>query len=144
MIWDLHVHTSMSDGSFNPREVVKYAKEKGVFTISITDHDSISGISDAKDEGEKCGVRVIPGIELSVETSREIHILGYNIDFKNEELNENLFKLQGGMDPRDLRANTLGVRLARGLTRHPALPPSHVLAVSLGGLSSHETSHSDR
>lgn len=60
------------------------------------------------------------------------------------EILENLFKLQGGMDPRDLRANTLGVRLARGLTRHPALPPSHVLAVSLGGLSSHETSHSDR
>lgn len=103
MIWDLHVHTSMSDGTFNPREVVKYAKEKGVFTISITDHDSIRGILDAKDEGEKCGVRVIPGIELSVETSREIHILGYNIDIKNEELNENLFKLQKSREGRIIK-----------------------------------------
>lgn len=103
MIWDLHIHTNMSDGTMTPREVVNYVKEKGVYTISITDHDCISGIPDAIDEGKKCGVRVIPGIELSVETSREIHILGYNIDLQNEELNGNLLMLQKSREGRIIK-----------------------------------------
>ncbi|MEZ4357468.1 MAG: PHP domain-containing protein [Eubacteriales bacterium] len=100
MIWDLHIHTSMSDGTMAPREVVNYANKKGVGTLAITDHDCISGVADAKDEGEKCGIRVIPGIELSIETSREIHILGYNIDFKNDELNNSLLNLQQSREGR--------------------------------------------
>lgn len=103
MIWDLHVHTSMSDGTMTPREVVNYAAKKGVYTMAITDHDCINGTLDAIDEGGKCGVRVIPGIELSVETSREIHILGYNVDFKNEELNENLLKMQKSREGRIIK-----------------------------------------
>lgn len=102
---DLHVHTNLSDGSFEPAEAVRYAHKVGLAAISITDHDSVNGIDAAISEGSKIGLEVIPGIELSTEVNdsgkSEMHILGYYIDWQNEELRQILKFLQ---DERNQRA----------------------------------------
>ncbi len=74
---DLHVHTTASDGSMSPVELVRHASEKGLSAIAITDHDTMEGIEDAMEEGKKCGIEVIPGVEISADFKPEMHILGY-------------------------------------------------------------------
>lgn len=95
---DLHVHTIYSDGSFTPEQVIEYAHKKKIVAISITDHDTTEGILPAIKEGTKLGIEVIPGIELSVESEysleQEIHILGYFINWEDEELQKKLAVLQ--------------------------------------------------
>ncbi len=87
---DLHTHSTCSDGSMTPRELVRHAKSAGLAALSLTDHDSIAGVVDAMDEGNKIGVEVIPAVELSAKSETETHILGYFIDINNKELNEKL------------------------------------------------------
>lgn len=83
---DLHTHTKYSDGTFTPQELVEYAAKQGVAVLSVTDHDSVSGIDEAIAAGFKCGVEIIPGIELNTDfKDAELHILGYFIDYKNPE-----------------------------------------------------------
>ncbi|BCS88915.1 PHP domain-containing protein [Pseudodesulfovibrio sediminis] len=65
---DLHTHTTASDGTLSPRELVKLAKESGLSAIAITDHDTLQGIPEALEAGEEYGVEVIPGAELSLES----------------------------------------------------------------------------
>lgn len=74
---DLHTHSTASDGSMSPAEVVRLAREKGLSAIALTDHDTIDGVREALEEGKKSGVEVIPGIEISVDFKPEMHILGY-------------------------------------------------------------------
>ena len=82
---DLHIHTVYSDGTFTPTEVVERAKKLGLTAISITDHDSVSGVEEAIRAGEKLGVEVVPGIEMSSDIGEdEIHILGYYLDWKDK------------------------------------------------------------
>lgn len=93
---DLHIHTTFSDGTLSPEEVVRLAKEKGLSAISITDHDEIGGIEFAMKSGEKYGIEVIPGVELSAKREdKSIHILGYFIDLHNQELIDFLQYMQG-------------------------------------------------
>ena len=93
---DLHIHTNCSDGIISPEGLVKQAKEAGLTVIAITDHDTVAGIPRAIAEGEKLGVRVIPGIEFTTDVpGTEIHILGYFIDYKIEWLNDILEKIRG-------------------------------------------------
>ncbi len=78
---DLHVHTTASDGTFSPTEAVCHAKECGLAAIAVTDHDTHEGVREALEAGEKYGIEVVPGIEISVDyRGRGIHILGYFID----------------------------------------------------------------
>jgi predicted metal-dependent phosphoesterase TrpH len=85
---DLHLHTYYSDGTMSPEELVRLAKESGVDTIAITDHDGMGGLNEGMEAGKRQGVHVIPGIELSTEDDRGVymHILGYCFDRENEEL----------------------------------------------------------
>jgi len=84
---DLHVHTTCSDGTLTPAEVVAEAVKAGLKAVAITDHDCVDGIGAAMDAAEGTGVEVIPGIEMSaVIEETEIHILGYFIDWRNPEL----------------------------------------------------------
>lgn len=83
--FDLQVHSTSSDGRHSPTDVVRMAKEKGVWTIALTDHDAMDGMDEALSAGQNLGVRVIPGIEISVEENGA-HILGYGIDFQNQAL----------------------------------------------------------
>lgn len=74
---DLHTHSTASDGSMLPAELVRYAKQKGLKAIAITDHDTTDGLYDAVQEGKKLGIEVISGIEISADFNPEMHILGY-------------------------------------------------------------------
>jgi hypothetical protein len=77
---DLHTHSTASDGSRTPREVVRAAHDLGLVAIALTDHDTVDGLGDAYDEGRSLGVRVIAGIELSaVESNAETHLLGLHL-----------------------------------------------------------------
>ena len=86
---DLQIQSTASDGTHTPREILVMAKDEGLHTIALTDHDTVSGVSEARDEGAEFGIRVIPGIEFSVE-ERGVHILGYGIDHTNEKLLQKL------------------------------------------------------
>lgn len=95
-IIDLHIHTNCSDGALTPFEVIDAASTLGLNTISITDHDTIQAYTDelinyAKDKN----IKLIPGVEISTKINKcGIHILGYNIDYKNEDFQTRLGKLQ--------------------------------------------------
>lgn len=91
---DLHVHTTRSDGSLSPREVVRWAKSKGLDVMAITDHDSVAGLDEGRDEARKLGIKFVGGIEFSTYSICEIHILGYNIDCKNLDFVQDLQNVQ--------------------------------------------------
>ena len=92
---DLHIHTHLSDGTFSPRQVIESAKNLGIDTIAITDHDNVDGIDQAIEAGKELGVEVIPGIEITSEIDgNEIHILGYFIDWKQQWFLERLKKIR--------------------------------------------------
>lgn len=109
---DLHVHTTFSDSTLTPREVIQECLWHGIDTVAITDHDTIEGVADAIAEGEEVGVRVIPGVEMTAyDVLREIHIVGLFIDIRNEHL---LDVLARGLEARRLRVFEI-VRLLRKL-----------------------------
>jgi 3',5'-nucleoside bisphosphate phosphatase len=77
---DLHSHSTASDGSCAPSEVVREAQRHGLSAIALTDHDTTEGLAAAVEEGRRIGVRVVPGVELSaVEEDLETHILGLHL-----------------------------------------------------------------
>ncbi len=80
---DLHTHSTMSDGALSPAEVVRHAKAAGLRAVALSDHDSIDGVREAMEEGEKIGMEVVPAVELSAVSDTELHILGYYIDIEN-------------------------------------------------------------
>ncbi|MFR4199095.1 MAG: PHP domain-containing protein [Ruminococcus sp.] len=77
---DLHIHTTCSDGQFTPEETMRLAAEAGVTVAAVTDHDTVSGISRARQTAQQLGMTFFSGIEISVQYTRELHILGYGID----------------------------------------------------------------
>ena len=85
---DLHTHSIYSDGSMTPSELVCHAKEEGLCAISLTDHDTIDGVGEALEKGKETGLEVVPGIEFSVKSETETHILGYYINTKARVLQE--------------------------------------------------------
>ena len=88
---DLHIHTYHSDGIYSPIEIIDKAIEKGISIISITDHDSTNALSEAIEYGREKGVEVIPGVEISTDINNvEVHLLGYFINYTDEEFNKYL------------------------------------------------------
>ncbi len=83
---DLHTHSTCSDGSMTPSELVKHAAANNLSAIALTDHDTVSGVEEAVKQGELSGVEVVPAIEFSVMSATETHILGYFIDIGNPKL----------------------------------------------------------
>lgn len=83
---DLHTHTTASDGSLSPRELVREAVKRGVRVLAITDHDSTDGLAEALDEASRHPpLAVVPGIEINCDVDGgEIHILGYFPDYETE------------------------------------------------------------
>lgn len=92
-IIDLQIQSTASDGKHTPSEIVAMARDQGLKVIAITDHDTTNGIEEGQRRGRELGIRVIPGIEISVE-EYGAHILGYGIDYKNEMLCQELEKAQ--------------------------------------------------
>jgi len=100
-IADLHIHTHFSDSTSSPEEVVEQAHQNGLDCISITDHDTVNGIQPTMDAAQKYGIEVIPGIELSSEIQgKDIHILGYGFDYKNEDFVNQLSEMQNSRTER--------------------------------------------
>ncbi len=88
------MHTTYSDGSWDPKDLVKRYYENGFEKIAITDHDGIGGLKEAIAEGKKLGIEVIPGIEFSTAyDGHECHLLGYGFDIENKALNAELEKI---------------------------------------------------
>ena len=85
MIFDLHVHTTFSDGDKTPREVVEMAKEAGLDGIAVTDHDECRGYGEIS-KSDMEGIRVFAGIEIAAELEAKIHVLGLDIDWQNDVL----------------------------------------------------------
>ncbi|ACV63848.1 PHP domain protein [Desulfofarcimen acetoxidans DSM 771] len=95
MAVDLHVHTTASDGTDSPEEVVKRAWRLGLEAIAITDHDVLEGILPAQKEARDKNIDIVPGVELStVHELGEVHILGYYMDIEDTKLLEylNMFR----------------------------------------------------
>ncbi|MDD5155499.1 MAG: PHP domain-containing protein [Candidatus Omnitrophica bacterium] len=92
---DLHTHTLFSDGTYTPQGLVEEALKQGLDAVSITDHDNVCGIAPALEAAKHSGPEVIPGIELSAEYNcREVHILGYFIDYGSQRLAKELAVLK--------------------------------------------------
>lgn len=92
---DLHLHTTHSDGSCTPTEVIDLAHKANVTALAITDHDITTGILEATVAGRTHGIDVIPGVEISsIMGQSELHILGYFLDYQDARLNERLARLR--------------------------------------------------
>ena len=88
---DLHTHTTFSDGTFTPTELINYAAKKDIKVIAITDHDNFDGVSEAVSQGKINNIEVINGIEMSTDfEKKEIHIVGLFIDINNKNFNYEL------------------------------------------------------
>lgn len=78
---DLHSHTTASDGQHTPAELFALAQQAGITTLGVTDHDTVAGLEDCQREATQRGMRLVPGIEISIRWGgREVHILGHFVD----------------------------------------------------------------
>lgn len=101
---DLHTHSTASDGTFSPSEVVKKAKEQGLSAIALTDHDTVAGVKEAVNCGKEIEMSVIPGIELSCHAlGKEIHIVGLFVDYEDPDFLAKLEALRDNRTQRNMR-----------------------------------------
>ena len=92
---DLHSHTTASDGTLAPRELLKTAFERGVKHLALTDHDTTSGHAEARAAAAEFGVGFIPGVEITCEAAgTEVHLLGLGIDAANDGLQRLCVEMQ--------------------------------------------------
>ena len=111
IIYDLHAHSTASDGTLSPAELMQHAHAAGVNVMALTDHDTTAGIAEARDAATQLGMEFIPGIELSVTwNNRTVHIVGLGIDEHSEPMQAGIKKL---MDFRQWRAEEIGRRLEK-------------------------------
>ena len=109
---DLHVHSTVSDGTFTPTELVAEAKRCNLSAFALTDHDTIRGFEEAKKASEGSGIEVIPGVEISAAyKKKDIHILGLLIDPNYEPLKRSL---DAALLERDQRNAKMAQNLAAG------------------------------
>ena len=112
---DLHLHSNISDGDFSVEYVLDRQKALGIDVVALTDHDTVDGVSLAKEYGKKIGLAVLSGVELSTMGETEVHILGYNVDYRNKGFIKELKRLR---DLREIRnqkmidkLNKLGIKI---------------------------------
>src|SRR6266487_3452112 len=92
---DLHTHSYFSDGTLSPRELLDLGKERGLETMALTDHDTISGIPEARQAAALAGLELVPGVEFSAEHDGvSIHVLAYWPDEDDTEFQAELMRLQ--------------------------------------------------
>jgi predicted metal-dependent phosphoesterase TrpH len=106
--FDLQSHSTHSDGVLPAAEVVERAAQAGVQLLALSDHDTVSGVSEAIDAGERYGVRIVPAVEISAVDAdslvpRELHILGYCIDHTGPVMTERLTAFLADREQRTLR-----------------------------------------
>ena len=93
--YDLHAHSTASDGSLRPEELIARAIEQGVDVLALTDHDGTEGLSQAQLAANDTLLSVIPGVEISVTWgSNTVHIIGLNVDKNNKKLQQGLAEIR--------------------------------------------------
>ena len=127
---DLHCHSTTSDGWLTPTEVVRRAAANGVTVLALTDHDEVGGLDEAIAAAAEAGIRLVPGVEISVSFRDEtVHIVGLGIDHRNPVLLAGLDVVRAGRDGRAVRIgaelDAVGIHGAlegaRRFARNPAL-----------------------
>lgn len=112
---DLHCHSRRSDGTLEPAEVVRRAKKAGVELLVLTDHDTVSGVPEAREEAARQGIAFAAGIEINTGEADGIHVLGYGFDPESPALAERLELFRARRQSRVglivERLNALGVEL---------------------------------
>jgi len=109
--FDLHAHSTASDGTLTPTALMRRARESGVEVMALTDHDTLEGLAEAHQAADALGLRFIPGVEVSVTwEGLTVHIVGLGVDRDDPVLNRGLASLR---DFRDWRAEEIGRRLAK-------------------------------
>jgi hypothetical protein len=102
--YDLHCHSTRSDGLLEPREVVRRAAARGVDVLALTDHDQVSGIPEAREAAAGTALALVPAAELSVSWEQHtIHVVALRIDPDNETLVNGLARVRSGRDARARR-----------------------------------------
>ncbi|CAI8770557.1 PHP domain-containing protein [Methylococcus capsulatus] len=125
-MYDLHAHSTASDGTLSPTELVRAATAGGIRTLALTDHDSVAGLKEAGAAAAEAGLCLIPGVELSVTwESRTIHVVGLNIVPDHAGLNQGMRRLQA---VRFERAQEMDRRLTK-----KGIPGTLEIAVGLAG-----------
>jgi len=101
-ICDLHTHTTASDGSDTPEQLVLKAKKVGLSAIAVTDHDTVCGLEEAKKTARDAGIELVPGVELSINFHKgNMHMLGYYMDTADAGFQEILKRVQGARAERN-------------------------------------------
>jgi len=133
-VYDLHTHTTASDGEFSPKVLVIKAKSSGIDVLAITDHDTTEGIAEAENEACKQNIKMLPGIELSVSwMDKNFHIVGLGIDPDNRKLQASLEETE---ELREQRAVEIGKKLKKiGVTK------AYFEAKTLAGVNTLTRSH---
>lgn len=119
---DLHIHSTASDGSFSPAEILSAVQKINLGAFSITDHDTIDGNKDVINSGIPSSISFLSGVEISsfppepFSSSGSFHILGYGIDIEDEPLNQSLLKFQQARNNRNpkiiSKLNDLGIDIS--------------------------------
>ena len=108
---DLHTHTQASDGRLSPRDLVRQAWISGIRVLGITDHDTVGGLAAAHAAADEFGVSVVDGVEVTaIENERDVHVLGYFMDTRDEPF---VAFLAEQRQARITRIREIGERLAR-------------------------------
>lgn len=100
---DLHCHSTASDGTYRPAEVVQLAKQSGLSALALTDHDTVAGVAEAAAEAGRLGLDFLPGIEISCTFAHPgtLHLLGYGVDPHSPVLKELTARLIASRDQRN-------------------------------------------
>lgn len=99
--FDLHSHSTVSDGTYTPTELVRYAAAQGVEVMALTDHDDLGGLEEARIAAAEQGIRLVNGVEISVSwNGRTIHIVGLGVDPDHAELQAGLENIRAGRQTR--------------------------------------------
>lgn len=110
-LYDLHCHSTASDGELSPRELVKRAAKNGVTNLALTDHDTIDGLIEAKTCANELNITLINGIEISSQWEKQcLHIIGLNITPDNTALQKIIFEAK---KMRQDRAEKIAVKLEK-------------------------------
>ena len=108
-LYDLHSHSTASDGTLPPRDLVLRAAKAGVEVLALTDHDTTAGVDEARAAAQGCGLTLISGVEVSVTWNRQtVHVVGLNVDPDNAVLQQGLCGLR---EFREWRAGEIANRL---------------------------------
>jgi len=108
---DLHLHTTASDGTDSPAELVRVCRDAGITTMAVTDHDTTAALLESAREAERAGIEFVPGIEITAAwEGTDVHLLGYFIDRASPVL---VAFLEAQIGDRIRRARAVGERLVR-------------------------------